>query len=150
MTIIPVTFSPATCSCSFNFDWDDVNLVRTFVSVINTCQFHSGLTDVTLFNTAWNDDIRMSDVRQAGINALPAVLSASSVSGGDLITGVAYHYGWTNFQSGRILFVQYAGSGVAPNAVQQITIQSGINGVVAGKAFVVANINGVSGITIVA
>lgn len=149
MTLIPVIWSPDTCPCIFNITWDDVNLSHGLVSVTRICQFHSGLTDLILFNTVWNDNVIKNNSRQAGINALPSVLSTTGFSGGNLIPGITYHYGWTNFQSGRTLFIQYQGSGVAPNAIQQITIQSGVTAVASGRAFVTANISGISGITIV-
>lgn len=150
MVLRYISWSPDSCPCAFDYVYDDVQLTQTFKTARNICQFHSGLADIDVYNCALGDNQRKNYVCDAGINALPSVLSATGASGGGLITGAVFHYGWTNFQSGRILFIQYQGSGVAPNAVQRVTIQSGVSAVASGRVFVTANISGVSGITIVA
>lgn len=50
-----------TCTCVFTFSWlSDNPSDQTFNSVIKTCEVHSGLSGLTLFNVAIGDNQRMS------------------------------------------------------------------------------------------
>ena len=130
MVLNTTRWSPDTCECSVEYDWDsettEANRVHTLKRFVNVCAAHASLpNDTARWNTLFNENPRKS-------RSLESVLANAPNSMYDIVDGVRqlkpnlrFDFFWTGVAPNRVLNISFPGISLTTN--QRNTIQNVLN-----------------------
>jgi hypothetical protein len=128
MTIKTTRFSPDTCGCVLEYEWDDTlseaSRVHTFKS-ITKCPAHSAQADQTAYNTVFDENPRKNIALQTALDNGPNTLYDMNGTQRVLKPAVGYNYSWSGTAPDRVLSISF--TGVSLTTTQKNTIRNAIN-----------------------
>ena len=124
------TWSPDTCDCKFEYDWDDTltpeQRVNTVSKVIQTCSTHQiiKLNPNSHFSTVADENVRKNKVHSQFFTVAGMTDSISNPDGSTTIVfkdGIEVTYNFTGTDYARVLNITVVGynlTGGQKNAIQ--------------------------------
>lgn len=114
MTKHVTRWSPDTCNCIIEYEWDDLdppeNRPHTLFNYINSCQAHSILpTDNDSYTTVKEENIRKNIAHQGilnnGPNSLYDVVDGNRI----LKNNITISWTWSGVAPNRVITISYTG-----------------------------------------
>lgn len=124
MTIKTTRYSPDTCSCVLEYDWDDTltesERVHTF-KTISKCPAHSALADKPAYDSVIEENPRKNNSLQTCLDNGPAGLYDISPTDGthQLKNGITFNFSWSGNAPNRVLTISFTTSGGGALTTQQ-------------------------------
>ena len=122
-------WSPDTCSCVFEYTWDDavpqLSRSHTLSRVPNKCPTHTAQTDSNCYTTVLEENSRKNVALQVCLDNGPSTLYDLSGTTKILKSTVGYITTWSGTAPNRLLTVSF--SGVTLTTAQKSTIQTALN-----------------------
>ena len=116
-------WKPDTCSCMIREGYNSDTDTFFLDSIIKTCDEHSGLTDVSLFNAVKDQNIRKNFGRNAILTELSTLVGETKEDGSfDFKNGISVSWSWAGKDADRILTLNV--SGITLNTSQRNRVQN--------------------------
>jgi hypothetical protein len=129
MTIKTTRFSPDTCQCVLEYEWDDTlsetNRTHTLSNYVSKCPAHSGLSDANGWNTVFEENPRKNIARQLCLDNGPTSLYNTIDGSRQLKNTITYNFSWSGTAPNRVLTISF--TGITLTNQQKNTIQNVLN-----------------------
>lgn len=131
MTIQTTRWSPDTCDCIIEYQWDDTELAdtrtHTLGNYIRKCVAHASLaSDTTRYQTVTEENPRKNLTYQGMLDNGPASLYDIQQDGTrTLKNGITFSWTWSGTAPNRLLTISY--TGVTLTGAQKNTAQTWLN-----------------------
>jgi hypothetical protein len=114
MVINTTTWSPDTCECQIEYDWDseatEENRTHTLKRFVNKCQAHAALgADDNIWNTVLEENPRKNVAHQLILDNGPAALSDLIDGSRRLKAGITFNFSWSGTAPNRVLTISVNG-----------------------------------------
>jgi len=125
MVINTTRYSPDTCQCVIDYDWDSTldenNRVHTLKQFVNICTAHSSLPDNTArWNVVFEENPRKNIAHQLILDNGPTALSDLVEGTRQLKAGITINFSWSGTAPNRVLTISYTGITLTTNQKNQI------------------------------
>lgn len=131
MTIQTTRWSPDTCPCIIEYQWDDTQTestrTHTIANVINKCAAHNTTADN---NAHWNilmdENPRKNTTLGLALSNLTSDI-ATTDAGGSLVlkSGITFNWSWTGTSPNRVLNISF--TGVTLTTAKKNNLQTALN-----------------------
>jgi hypothetical protein len=129
MTIKTTRFSPDTCQCVLEYQWDDTlsetNRTHTLSNYVSKCPAHSGLSDTNGWNAVFDENPRKNIARQLCLDNGPTGLFDLIDGARQLKQNITFNFSWSGVAPDRVLTISFTGINLTTN--QKNTIQTALN-----------------------
>ena len=130
MVINTTRYSPDTCDCSLEYDWDstdpETNRTHTLKRFVNVCSAHQGLgNDTARWNAVFEENPRKNTAHQLILDNGPTALSDLIDGTRQLKANIAITFTWSGTAPDRVLTISYTGITLTTN--QKNSIQTFLN-----------------------
>src|SRR5687768_6009042 len=129
MTIRTTRWSPDTCSCVFEYTWDDTvaesSRTHTLSTVVNKCATHTSLVNATCYSTVLDENSRKNIALQVALDNGPTTLYDLSGTTRTLKPAITYNNSWSGTVPNRVLTISF--TGISLTTTQKNTIQTAEN-----------------------
>lgn len=130
MAIKTTRFSPDTCSCVIEYQWDDTlsetERTHTLSNYVNRCPDHSSLsTDQDRWNAVFDENPRKNIARQLCLDNGPTALFDIIDGSRQLKGNITFNFSWSGTAPNRVLTISFTGVNLTNQ--QKNTIQNILN-----------------------
>ena len=130
MTIRTTRYSPDTCACILEYEWDDTtteaNRTHTLTTFINRCPAHSSLSDNDRWNTIFEENPRKNIALERSLATGPSTLYDVNADGSrQLKSAISYNHTWSGVAPNRVLTISF--TGVSLTNTQKNNIRNALN-----------------------
>lgn len=132
MTIQTTRWSPDTCGCTYEYEWDDAippeTRTHSLSKVVTACPLHSGIADdPTKYNTVVEENQRKNNTLQVVVDNAPSTLYDLQPDGTTRVLkkGITYNWSITGTAPNRTLSVSF--TGITLTTAQKNAIQTFLN-----------------------
>lgn len=133
MTLKKTIWSPDTCECILEYQWDDTtpedNRPITLSTIINKCSIHSSLnTNNDVWNSINEENPRKNITRQLLLDNAPSTLyDIIDATNGtrEFKNGISFNWSWTGTAPNRVLNISV--TGITLTNAQKNTIRNILN-----------------------
>lgn len=130
MVIKTTRYSPDTCGCVIEYQWDDTltetDRTHTLSNYINKCSAHSGLaTDQDRWNAVFEENPRKNRTLKTCLDNGPTTLFDVVDGTRQLKPSISYNWSWSGTAPNRVLTVSF--TGVSLTTTQRNNLQTALN-----------------------
>jgi len=124
-------YSPDTCDCVLEYDWDSTkpesSRTHTLNRFVKVCSFHQVLaTDTDRWNAVFEENPRKNQSLQAILDNSPTTSLYDIVNGNrQLKASIGFNFSWSGTAPNRVLTISF--TGITLTTQQKNTIQSALN-----------------------
>src|SRR4030095_8644469 len=140
MVINTTRWSPDTCECVLEYDWDSTvtedNRVHTLSNYVSVCPAHQGLADhQARWNTILEENPRKNNAHQYVLDNSPTTALYDVIDGSrHLKKNITFNFTWSGTAPNRVLTISYTGISLTSN--QKNTIQTFLDSRFSGKVLI--------------
>ena len=136
MTIQTTRYSPDTCDCVIDYDWDDTqtedNRIHTLKTFVKRCPAHVSLADdKARWDAVFDENPRKNKALQFCLENGPSSLYDVIDGSRQLKNNITFNYSWSGNAPNRVLSISFDGINLTSN--QKNTIRNVLNSLGAGK-----------------
>ena len=131
MVINTTRYSPDTCDCVIEYDWDsttnETNRVHTLKRFVNKCSAHIMLaTDTDSWNCVFEENPRKGQALRTILDNSPTTALYDIVGGNrQLKPALGFNFSWSGTAPNRVLTISF--SGITLTTQQKNTLQTALN-----------------------
>jgi len=131
MVINTTRFSPDTCDCVIDYDWDsttnETNRTHILNQFVNLCPAHAALaTNNDKWNTIFEENRRKNNALQHILDNSPTTALYDIINGArQLKTSLGLNFSWSGTAPDRVLTISFTGITLTTN--QKNTVQTFLN-----------------------